>query len=126
MLGLHVWLLAGAAESGGAGRVLSWRRCCTRTSRDVGGARAGRGRARAPGPLAGRAGEDFFGSCLSYDKALRGEADLKEALLRNVYGNDAGEGEGSCHSGQVSDSGAGVLEQDRQPCSDDRQDPVFK
>ncbi|KAK9846410.1 hypothetical protein WJX81_003307 [Elliptochloris bilobata] len=30
----------------------------------------------------------FYGSSLAYDKALQGEGELPEALLRNVYGND--------------------------------------
>lgn len=32
----------------------------------------------------------FYGSAKTYDKALKGEGDFKEALLRNVYENDKG------------------------------------
>lgn len=30
----------------------------------------------------------FYGSSMAYDKAIKGEEDLKNALLRNVYGGD--------------------------------------
>lgn len=31
----------------------------------------------------------FYGSCLAYEKGLAGETDLTEAVLKNVYANDA-------------------------------------
>ncbi|KAK9908990.1 hypothetical protein WJX75_005649 [Coccomyxa subellipsoidea] len=34
--------------------------------------------------------KNFYGSSMAYDKALQGEGDLTEALLRNVYGLDSG------------------------------------
>ncbi|EIE25197.1 hypothetical protein COCSUDRAFT_40520 [Coccomyxa subellipsoidea C-169] len=34
--------------------------------------------------------KNFYGSSMAYDQALKGEGDLTEALLRNVYGLDSG------------------------------------
>ncbi|CAL8461833.1 g1364 [Coccomyxa elongata] len=42
------------------------------------------------GKWLGELEKNFYGSSMAYDKALKGEGDMVDALLRNVYGVDSG------------------------------------